>query len=292
MFKNAIAFRLTGEIETFDLNLKLSQHPEKRCLSTEEKSVGFKKINENDYSINSNEIIFIKLAIWEKIIPPALINEELKSKIKEIEENQNRVVGIKEKKQLKDEIYFSFLPKALQKPTYITGFIDEISKLIVVDASSKSKAECFIANLRKAIKSLPCAYINLKQNPCLFFAGLANDDHTLNDSIFHITGKYQLVSPDDTKKASLQNYQNSTEVASLINNQGMIVTRIGLSYPPYFFEFVVDQDLSIKSIKPDFENIYGDDSDELEQETKMFYSSQTLIKLFNNLINLVGGEKQ
>ena len=101
----------------------------------------------------------------EKILPASVVNEVLADKVQQIEQEEARDVGRKERKQLKDEVYLDLLPRAFTRSSLTFAYVDPEKKWILVDAASPKKAEDLVSLLRKSLGSLPAKPLNVKQSP-------------------------------------------------------------------------------------------------------------------------------
>jgi recombination associated protein RdgC len=104
---------------------------------------------------HANGFSLLSLKIEEKIIPPAVVREQLNEKIKVLEAEHQRKISSKEKSAIRDDIYSTLLPRAFTKSETITAYIDAKEKLFVINASSRTKAENFVSFLRKTLGSFP-----------------------------------------------------------------------------------------------------------------------------------------
>jgi recombination associated protein RdgC len=75
--------------------------------------------------------------VQEKILPAAAIKSEVDRKVREIEEQQDRAVGRKERLEIKDEVIMELLPRALTKERTIYGFYDSQEKNLFVDNTTE-----------------------------------------------------------------------------------------------------------------------------------------------------------
>jgi len=91
----------------------------------------------------------------EKILPAGVIKEQLEERLAQIQQDEGRPVGRKERDQLKDEIIFSLLPQAFTKSAVDYAYIDCRRGLIVVNSASANRAEILLSTLREALGSLP-----------------------------------------------------------------------------------------------------------------------------------------
>lgn len=102
-----------------------------------------------------NGVLVVAVKATQKLLPAAVINEELQPKIEAAELEKGRPLSRKEKQQLKEELQLSLLPRAFSRSTVTHAYIDMAGQQIIVDTASASKAEDVLALLRKAIGTLP-----------------------------------------------------------------------------------------------------------------------------------------
>ena len=103
----------------------------------------------------------------EKIIPPAVIAELLEERIDEIEAREDRKVFSKERRQIRDEIFITLLPRAFSKKKYTLAYIDQKNGLLMVNASTFNQAELLSSHLRQSLGSLPVTNPNVKWPPAV-----------------------------------------------------------------------------------------------------------------------------
>jgi len=92
-----------------------------------------------------------------RMLPPAVVNEELAEKVAAIEDTESRRVGRKERLELKDRIVHELLPRAFTRSSLVYAIILPRSGWIVIDTSSKARAEELLSLLREAVGSFPVA---------------------------------------------------------------------------------------------------------------------------------------
>lgn len=92
-----------------------------------------------------------------RMLPPAVVNEELAEKVAVIEDTESRRVGRKERLELKDRIVHELLPRAFTRSSLVYAMILPRSGWIVIDTSSKARAEELLSLLREAVGSFPVA---------------------------------------------------------------------------------------------------------------------------------------
>ncbi|HSG50893.1 MAG TPA: recombination-associated protein RdgC, partial [Rheinheimera sp.] len=103
-------------------------------------------------------LMFFAVKRQEKILPAAVINEEMQPKVEAMEQEKGRPLSRKEKQSLKEELQQSLLPRAFSRSSLTQGYYDPENQWIVINSGSASKAEDVLALLRKALGSLPALH--------------------------------------------------------------------------------------------------------------------------------------
>lgn len=193
-----------------------------------------------------NGVLVVAVKRIEKILPAAVIAEEMQPKVDALEQEKGRPLTRKEKQELKEELQQSLLPRAFSRSTITRAYIDMAGNQIIVDTASANKAEDVLALLRKAIGSLPAL-------PWL-------DNHKLNSQLqlwvqskalpleFNLGDAAQFKAPDEEgAKARFDNHLlTADEVQSHL--QDKLVTKLQLSKPDVC-TFTITDDGAITGIK-------------------------------------------
>jgi recombination associated protein RdgC len=206
-------------------------------------------------------LLFFAVKRQEKILPAAVINDEMQPKLEALEQEKGRPLSRKEKQSLKEELQLSLLPRAFSRSTLTHGYYDPEHNWLVINSGSAGKAEDVLALLRKALGSLPAL-------PWL-------DNHKLNTSLqlwlqnqnlpqgFVLGSDAELKAPDEEgAKVKFSNHLLSTdEVQSHLEDK--LVTSIGLEQNEGL-SFAVTDDGAVKRIK--FHELITGQNDELGWE--------------------------
>jgi recombination associated protein RdgC len=206
-------------------------------------------------------LLFFAVKRQEKILPAAVINEEMQPRLEALEQEKGRPLSRKEKQSLKEELQLSLLPRAFSRSSLTQGYYDPENNWLVINSSSAGKAEDVLALLRKALGSLPAL-------PWL-------DQHKLNNSLqlwlqnkalphgFVLGSDAELKAPDEEgAKVKFSNHLLSAdEVQSHL--QDKLVTSISLQQNEGMALAVTD-DGAIKRIK--FHDLLTGQNDELGWE--------------------------
>jgi recombination associated protein RdgC len=193
-----------------------------------------------------NNIFVIAVKTTQKVLPAAVVNEELQPIIEAGEREAGRPLSRKEKQQLKEDLLQSLLPRAFSRSTITKAYIDMAGQQIIVDTASSSKAEDVLALLRKAIGSLPALpwLDNHKLNSQLQL-WLQNQNLPAGFALGHNT---QLKAPDEEgARATFKDHLlTADEVQSHL--QDKLVTQLQLSKTDTC-GFTIRDDGSITGIK-------------------------------------------
>ncbi len=249
-FKNIRVYKLSAPLTTdlATLEQALAEFKFSPCTGQEAVRTGFSyplHSSIKQYCHQQDQRWFFAVKRQEKILPAAVINEELQPKIEAAEQNEGRSLSRKEKQALKDELVQSLLPRAFSRSQLTQGYYDAEHHWIVINTASASKAEDILALLRKALGSLPAL-------PWL-------DSHKLNSQLqawltynalpgnFVPGSEVELKAPDEEgAKVRFSNHLLSAEEVQT-HLQDKLVTRIRLEQPEGLALTITD-DGSIKQM--------------------------------------------
>ena len=158
-FKNLQVYRFTKpcELRAEALHDMLAEHAFVPCGSQDLNRSGWVPPlgrHGSEFVHATAGYLMICLKRQDKLLPSAVVNEELEEKALAIEESESRKLARKEKQSLKEEIMFSLLPKAFTRSSLQFAYISPKHNLLVVDASSDKRAEELLSELRDAVGSL------------------------------------------------------------------------------------------------------------------------------------------
>ena len=169
MFKNAILYRITNLPELDDdFNASLQQdHEFIPCIPSQEKSVGWVPPREahGDMLESVGGQWIMKLMTETKTVPADVINRKTVERCAQVEASTGRKPGKKETRDIKDDIRLELLPHAFSKMAATLVWIDPAAKLLLVDASSQSKADEVVTALVQALPGLSLSLVNTKISP-------------------------------------------------------------------------------------------------------------------------------
>lgn len=169
-FKNLRIYRLSKpwDMDAEALAQALQAHTFKPCGKSDTVKLGWvnaagKKGHELTHSVEGNILLCMKKQ--EKLLPSAVVKEQLDEKVQEIEDRESRKVYRKEKQQLKEEITFELLPKAFSRSKQLHGYIDTKHQLLIINTASASQCDDFLNLLRESLGSLSALPFSTNHEP-------------------------------------------------------------------------------------------------------------------------------
>ncbi len=186
----------------------------------------------------------------EKVLPAAVVNEELEQKVQDIQDEEGRRVGRKERQSLKDELIFTLLPRAFVHSTRQFAYISLREGLLIVNASSARRAEELLEALREALGSLPVVPVSPNNIPQDVMTGWLRD--RADPEGFELGTECELRDADN--EGGVIRCKKQLLTSSEIHNHivaGMQVTRLEL-VSSNGIECILDDKFCIKRIR------YGD----------------------------------
>ncbi|GHD63783.1 recombination-associated protein RdgC [Jeongeupia chitinilytica] len=181
----------------------------------------------------------------EKLLPPSVVKEEAEDRIARIEAEENRKVGRKEAKELRERIAEELLPKAFSRSRSQRALIDLQLGLVMVEAASAGKAEQLLSNLRETLGSLPTRLLNTHVSP---ETAMTLWLETADAGPFDLGQDTELNAPGDDGAVTKLGRQpmDTSEVKQHLGN-GLLATKLSLAWDDKL-SFVLTDKLEIKRL--------------------------------------------
>lgn len=129
----------------------------------------------------------------EKMLPSSVVNDEVQTRIDEIELKQDRKVYRKEKLQLKDEVIIDLLPRAFVKSRRVYAYLCRQRNMLMVNATSAALAEELISSVRDALGSFPVKLVQTQESPMVVMTSWLTGDKP--NGAFTLEDECELVNP-------------------------------------------------------------------------------------------------
>lgn len=93
----------------------------------------------------------------KRLLPGQVVAEAIDERVEAIRAAEGREVGRRERSRLKDEVMGELLPRAFVQSSDTEAYVDRQAQLLLVNASTRKRAEKVVSALRRALGSLPVA---------------------------------------------------------------------------------------------------------------------------------------
>lgn len=270
-FKNLYFFAFTRPFKwtAEELEQHLSEHQFTPCKSTEISHFGWvnalgKHGNSMVHSANNNLLLCARKE--EKILPAPVVKDMLDEKLALLEQEHSRSATKKEKEQLKEDIIFELLPRAFSRINDTHGYISPEHNIIVVNSSSRGKAEDFLALLRKALGTLPVTSFNPEIAPdetMTDWITAQNPEHTLSEQFqLGMEAEFNAVGDDGAVVRVKNQDLSSDEIKAHIDAEKFAV-KVALEWDDAV-SFILCDDLAVKRLK--FFDVLQEQNDEIDKD--------------------------
>lgn len=299
-FKNAVWYRFTPDTD-FDaekLEQALLAKPFTPCSRHEQKRTGW---TSPTYGLTESPVfastgyLLVCLQQEERILPGSVVRDALNEKVEQIEAEEDRKVFRKERAQIKEEVTFELLPRAFTRRRPTHALVSAEHGWIAVDASSITKAEQLLSELREALGSLRVRLPEVQHSPGATLSGWVMGTHDLPSGIEleqECEIKDTLSEDGGVIKVKGQDL-TSNEIRAHIEG-GMEVSKLALCWEQQL-RMVLHEDLTLHRLKLTDE--YRDQLEEQapEEELAALDADVTQLgleytRLFPQLLAAFGGE--
>jgi recombination associated protein RdgC len=172
-FRNATLFRFSPAVaQDLDrLDEVLADHRLRQCGPLEMGTRGFVppigRQDDENAALTHNVTRCTQVVIGgeEKLLPAAIVNDELQRKVQKIAEEEGRKVGGRERKRIKEDLLTELLPRAFVRSSRLSVYVDKKNGWVVVDTSSRKSAENALTQLREALGSFPAVPLAPEEGP-------------------------------------------------------------------------------------------------------------------------------
>lgn len=175
-FRNLSLFRFNPSLKkSFDsIDDALAECALKPVGPLEQMSRGFVSPFGRDQPALSHRVgsaLWLTLGGEDRLLPSAVINDEVQRKLAQVEQREGRKLGGRARKRLKEDVVHELLPRAFVRPSRLNASIDLAMGVVAVDTSSRKAAEGFLTELRHALGSFPALPLNAELSPRAVLTG-------------------------------------------------------------------------------------------------------------------------
>ncbi|HEY2624667.1 recombination-associated protein RdgC [Dyella sp. Tek66A03] len=195
-----------------------------------------------------NACTMVTVGSEDKLLPSSVVNDELHRRVQKIAEEEDRKVGGRERKRIKEDVLNDLVPRAFIRSSRMKSYVDRKHGWLVLDTSSRKSAENALTQIREALGSFPAVPLAPEEGPRVLMTDwLANGNPpaglTLGDEV-------ELRDPASATGAIAKCRRqdlDSEEVKEHLRN-GKQVFQLGLIFDERM-SFVLGEDLIVRKLK-------------------------------------------
>ena len=292
-FRNLRLYRLSLPWNNpLQLNELLAKKPLTRCGGLDLISRGWVHPKHDSFVHAVNGQWLLALGIEQKLLPASVVRQVAQERAAEIEAEQDRKLGRKELRDLREQVSAELLPRAFTRRRTTWGWVDPINGWLVVDAGSDAKADEFLEVFVHSVENIQLRPLQTERSPVSAMTEwLASDEAPAG---FSIDDDLELRVAASAQSAIryVKHALDAKEIRQHIAN-GKIATRLGLTWSDKV-SFVLTDKLQVKrlaflDILKEASGQSAQDADE-QFDTDFALMAGELGRLFPDLLHALGGE--
>jgi recombination associated protein RdgC len=232
----------------------------------------------------------LRLAVERRVVPPSTIRGELEARCKAIEAEQGRKPGRKEKRDLKDEIVQTLMPRAFAKRTLHWLWLHPAEHLLVVGAASTRGAEVMLQALGDLMADMrhviPLAPLHTAMSPAAGMAQWLSEQDPPPG--FAVERDLELKDPGEDRSVVryARHHLALDEIAQHIQ-EGKLPTRLAMNWEDRI-SFVLTDTLALKRLA--MADVEKTPAGEDGFDADVAITTGELASLLSGLIEALGGE--
>lgn len=175
MFKNLLLYRLGADwsatVSQLEDALNAARFTE--CGLTQARSSGWVPPRGDEHAalieaINGQWLM--QLMVEQKVVPASVVKRQVDALAVQVEKQTGRKPGKKQRNELKDQALLDLLPMAFTKRSAVKVWVAPTQRLLVIDASSASRADEVLTALTQALPGLSATLVNTAVSPAACMA--------------------------------------------------------------------------------------------------------------------------
>lgn len=204
----------------------------------------------------ASEQLTLNLSHWtlfaaggqDKLLPAAVVNDDVARRIQKIAEEEDRKVNGRERKRLKDEVLHELLQRAFVRSSRLLAYVDVARGWLVVDSSSRKAAENLVSLVREALGSFPVVPLTPEESPRALLTDWLAGGHM--PAGFSLGEECELRDPATAIGAIARIRRQDMEAEEIREHlrSGKQVFSLGLVFDDRL-SFVLGEDLSVKRVQ-------------------------------------------
>lgn len=232
MFKNAMFFRLTGQVDILEDDFMPDNDGVWRPIAKHEAvTQGFIPVLGDEYVMTLGAARFLKYRVEKKVVPAKYVNRLVSERIKTLTDLGQSVTKA-QKAEIKDDVIEELLPTAPINTTDTYVYYCTKRNILMVDTASDDLGEAVCSSLRAVVGTLPAVPLRIGESLSGIMTGtVLGDDDRLTLGCEFMLGDTVVLDDRDGAQATFKGVDvTCKEVVSSIDNMLMEVTRLRLNH--------------------------------------------------------------
>lgn len=252
LFKNLRLYRVASlaEINPEFWHERLTQRLFRPCGSLEMEYLGWvpplgRGAEQLAHPVPSGVVVCARKE--SRLLPGSVVNSVLAERVAAIEDEEGRKVGRAERKELKDEVIHTLMPRAFTRSSDIQLLVLAAQGWVIANTASSTRAEEVISLLREALGSLPAVPPKTQQDPARTMTGWVSGDEL--PAGLSLGDECELRDDDSESPATVKAKRlelRSNEIQTHLDASRQVV-KLALSWEDRL-QFMLDSDLSVKRL--------------------------------------------
>lgn len=290
MFKNLQLYRLPSGISATAAELEqyLSARRFQPCESNQLMSGGWGETHGGSLVYASDKQLLLTYLTEEKILPPAYVARVVAAKVAEIQEDQDRKVGRKEMRELKEQVTLALIPQAFTRMVRTPVWIDNANRWLCIDGS-QARAEDVLMLLNRSLPMIPqIAVPKTAVSPASAMRGWLITGEA--PDYFSIDNECELVmARDGMGKVKYSHVSIDTDEVRKRIEVGSTPTKLALTYNDHV-SFILTEKLELRRLHLLDVITQQIDDEEDPFEANFFIAAKEIAALIAAVMEACGGE--
>lgn len=137
------------------LNAGLAGQRYAPCTDLQKESSGFAPWHGDSaaFVFSVDQHLMLSLCVEKKVLPAAVVRDELAARVEQVEQQQGFKVGKRQKKEIREDVTDALLAQAFSVRRTVRGWLNLRTNLLAIDTASQPTAELFVRHLIRAIET-------------------------------------------------------------------------------------------------------------------------------------------
>lgn len=295
MFKNLQLYRLPApwNMTANQLGAQLERKQFRPCGAMDMQSSGWMSPRDGLFVHAVENQWLITLCVEQKILPASVVNQVVKERATEAEEQQGSKPGRKQMKEIKERVIEELIPRAFSTRKMVMIWIDPKNGWLAVDTSSQSKAEAALDVLRKALDDLPLSLVRTNVAPASAMASWLIGNEAPDGFSVDQDCELRAITEEKATVRYAHHPLDAKDVRQHISD-GKQPTRLAMTWNDRL-SFVLTEALQVKRLA--FLDIVLEEAEQTETADEQFDANFAIMagelsRFLPDLIETLGGEVQ